>query len=315
QRVPSAVIVTLEATMHTNPGLQPSPVHPMRKLRLTPAPRDQLIDRTTAWSLALMFLRKRRRRPLHLLIDPPWDFDLGAAQAALREGADELEALADAASRGPKPWRVEITERWRVDIKYLRAAADRLGPASPSKRPAILQRCFSLPGTIFLSPVAFITADLPPARLALLLGLELRRAGLLSVREGRQFDKYAVGQLLMDHPDLTPSEAKRMLRPLATFVRPLRQDSLTSYEHKVLKGIRSPRSLKTQVGKALKRLAAQHGMNLRTVYRHYATFIKKRGLARERGSVQLFARSLRRRCDSEKAGPTEGQGHDSLSRS
>jgi len=170
-----------------------------------------------------------------------------------------------------------------------------------------------LPGMIFLSPVEFITADSPPHRLALLLGLELRRAGLLSVREGRQLDKYAEQLLLADYPELAGTEARQLLRRLTTFVRPLRQESLTGYERKVLRGVRFPRPPKAQVGKALQRLAAQRGMNLRTVYRHYATFIKERGLARDLRSVRLFARSLRRRSDSEKTGPTDGQGHDSLS--
>ncbi len=294
QRLSKGAMVALEAAMHFNPGLQPSPVHPMRKLNLTQGLWDQLIERAMAWSLELVFFHKCRGHPLRIFIDPPWDFNLEATRVALRNLAAQLEATAESAARWPDPPPEEAIEQCRRDAEAVRAAADRLGPASPSERAAILQRCFTLPGAIHLSAVTSITEDLPPNRMAELIGFRLRKAGLLSVREGQRIDEYAERLLLMAHKDLTSVGAKRMRGKLATFVRPLRQESLTNYERKMLRGIRSPRPPKEQVGRALHDLAAQRRMNLRTIYRRFATFIKERGLPRNRRAVRLFGRTLRR---------------------
>ncbi len=309
QRLPKGAMVTLEAAMHPNPGLQPSPVHPVRKLQFIQGLGDQFIERVITWSLELvLFHKKRSRPPLRIFIDPPWDFDVEAARVALRNLAAQLEATAESAARRPDPPPEEAIGVCRRDAEAVRAAADRLGPASASERAVILQRCFSLPGAIHLSAVTSLTEDLPPDRMGALIGFRLRKAGLLSVREGRRIDKYAERLLLMAHEDLTPAGAKQMGKKLATFVRPLRQESLTSYERKMLRRIRSPRPPKEKVGKVLRDLAAQRRMNLRTIYRRFATFIKERGLIRDRRAVRLFGRTLGGRRNFERADQTGGQG-------
>ncbi len=305
-RLPPGAMVTLEAAICHNPGGQPSPVHPLRTLQQTPAWWDQFLQRTLAWSLQLVFYHKRRRRPLRVLIDPAWDFDREAAQAALREIAKRTEALAEAASRGPNPFRVEITECWRMNAKALLGAANRLVSGSPSEWAAVLQRCFVLPGATYLIPVAFLTQDLPPHLMDILLGFQVKARGLLSVRESRRFDQY-VGRRLQEEYELTPPAAKWLAAKLAHFQRPLREESVTRYVNKVLKRFEFPQHPRQRVGRALQLLATQLGLPIWTVRRQFRMFLEKRRLRRDRRAVRLFGRSLRRRSKTGGADRANGR--------
>lgn len=145
---------------------------------------------------------------------------------------------------------------------------------------------------------------MPPELMAELVGFRVKEVGLLSVREGRLFDKYVESQLLKDHPELTPHEARRLKARLAQFRRPLRLKSVRHYESKVLKGIRYPRRSKQRLGKPIQRLAAQYKLSIRTVYRRFRAFLKERKLRRDRRALRLFSRSLSRRRESSGARAT-----------
>jgi len=76
-------VVTLEADVAFAYGLPRNPVHPFREL--TPE---------CGWYLQLVFAAGSVR----ILIDPPWQRDVPAAQASLRAMANHLEQLAESAA-------------------------------------------------------------------------------------------------------------------------------------------------------------------------------------------------------------------------
>ncbi len=284
---PAAVLPLLEASIEQDHGLRPSPVHPIRPLQ--PG---------LCWFLQLDFFHLHRVHRgtgcVTVLIDPPWDFDLAEALAALRARADELEAAIESARRVPHPPAEEVIQQWRAAVVALRADVRRLAQANPSERAAILQRSFAQPETMYLSPVAFVTEDMPPDVMAELMGFQLKAVGLLSVRETRRFDEFVVNRHVKDRPDLSVEEAREIRDRLARFQRPLRQGSVTRYEAKVLEGVRHRRVTRPRLGKHLQRIAAKHGLHVRTVYGHFRTFISERRLPRDARAVRLFARSFRR---------------------
>ncbi len=280
-------LVHLEADVSLALGLAPSPVHPIRSL----APG-------LAWSLHLRFFHQHRWCPLDVIVDPPWDFNLQVVQEALRGMAQRLESLSEGASRVPDPPPSAVLGHWKATADELRAAAEELSTATGAERAVILQRCFALPGTLYLSPVAFVTEDMPPALMAELIGWNLKRVGLLSVREVRRFERYAELRRLSTRPDLSPSEARRLGKRLADFQRPLRHSSVTRYEAKVLRGLRDSRPYPPRLGERLHRLAGKYGLHLRTVYRRFGAFLHARGLGRDERGFRSFARLLRRQHPS-----------------
>jgi len=286
-----AAVPLLEASIQHDHRLRPSPIHPIRPLQ--PG---------LCWSLQLDFFHLHRLHRgsgcLTVLIDPPWDFDLMEALVALRARADAVEAGIESARRVPHPPPEEVLQQWRAAAAALRADVGRLAQANPSERAAILQRWFAQPETMYFSPVAFVTEDMPPDVMAELIGLRLKAGGLLSVREARRFDEFVVTRHLKDRSDLSVEEAREVRTRLARFQRPLRQESVSRYEAKVLKGIRHRRPTRPRVGKHLQRIAAKHGLHVRTVYQHFRTFLKERRLPRDAGAVRAFARSFRRRGGS-----------------
>ncbi len=284
---PASVLPLLEVSIEQDHGLRPSPVHPIRPLQ--PG---------LCWSLQLDFFHLHRVHRgtccLTVLIDPPWDFDLAEALAALRARADAIEAGIEAARRVSHPPPEDVIQQWRVAAAALRADVGRLAQANPSERAAILQRWFAQPETMYLTPVSFVTADMPPDLMAELMGLKLKEVGLLSVRETRRFDEFVVARHIKDQSDLSVEEARELGARLARFQRPLRQQSVTRYEAKVLKGIRHRRPTRPRFGKRLQRIALKHKLHVRTVYQHFRTFIRERRLPRDARALRRFARSFRR---------------------
>ncbi len=165
---------------------------------------------------------------------------------------------------------------------------------SASDRAVILQQCFSLPLMWYLSPVFFITEDMPADVMAMLIGFRLKERGLVDVGEARTFDRFVEVRGLKDHPDLSVSGARQLRARMARFLRPLRYKSVTGYERLVLKGIQSPRRRKGGVGKLLSALAARHGLHLRKVYRDFRHFLATQRLPRNREAFWRFARTVRR---------------------
>jgi hypothetical protein len=291
---PAAVLPLLEASVTHDHGLRPSPVHPIRSLQ--PG---------LCWSLQLDFFHLQRVHRgnccLTVIIDPPWDFDLVQVVAALRARADEVEAGIEAARYVPHPPPEEVIRQWRAGADALRADVGRLAQVNPSERAAILHRWFAQPETMYLSPIAFVTEDMPPDVMAELMGSQLKAVGLLSVREARRFDEFVVARLLKDRPDLRVEEAREVGARLAHFQRPLRQRSVSRYEAKVVKGVRIPRPARPRLRKQLQRIAAKHMIHERTVYQRFRTFIETRGLRRDAAAVKRFARSVRPRGPSRPA--------------
>lgn len=294
--LPSPSLVSLEADVNFAYGFSPGPIHPIRPLG--PA---------LGWTLNLKFFHGHRWNPLCVIVDPPWDLNLTGAQEAMKNMADRLQSLADSAATVPDPPPAGALAQWKTMAGALRTAADQFPSATPSQRAAIFQQCFALPGTIFFTPVAFVTEDMPPDMMAELIGFQLQRVGLLSVHEARRFEKFVELRHMAEDREITPSEARQLGTRLARFQRPLRRRSVTSYVRKVLKGLRIPRPRKERLGGRLRRLAAQFGVSTRTVYRRFGAFIRERGFRRDSHAVRLFARHLRRRSRSEGTGSTNDE--------
>ncbi len=289
--IPAASVPLLEASIEQDHELQPSPVHPIRSLQ--PG---------LCWSLKLDFFPLHRLNRgsggLTVLIDPAWEFDLAEALTALRARADDVEAGIELARRAPHPPPEGVIQQWRAQAAALRWDVERFAHATPSERAAILHRCCAQPETMYLTPVAFVTEDMAPDVMAELMGFPLKAVGLLSVREARRFDEFAVVRHLKDRSDLTVAEARAVRARLARFRRPLRQRSVSGYEAKVVKGLRHPRRGRPRLRKQLQRIATKHQIHERTVYQRFRTFIETRGLRRDAAAVKRFARSFRPRGGS-----------------
>jgi len=197
----------------------------------------------------------------------------------------------------------------------------------------IMQEYFALPQTFYLTQLRILPLDVDPRILTLILGSQLFRQNIFSVREKRRFRKFVAGQLLALNlksriEDLEPL-ANEVILKLADFSRPLRGGSIKKYLLQILKRISTKTEYETVVDAndlyeierskyrnkgpdyippdwtttaaiprkipkgELSRTAASQGIHPRTLSRRYQKFCREKQSIPGRESWSKFKKTLR----------------------
>ena len=172
----------LEADIQFDGWTTPCPLTPIR--RLNPA---------LTWTLRISAMRLYARCPafLELVIDEPRTYSAVEARETLLAYAQHGETALRAATTGPTPIPTQAAAQWEKNIARLRTAVEAITHAETRERATLLELLFSVPGTVWLTPVDVLPDDLPPEWFGVMLGFAFARRGVLSVRDTKQLHRAA----------------------------------------------------------------------------------------------------------------------------